>query len=136
MRSAAPNNINVIALAKGRVRGQKKVQERVFIPHRKNPIIFNPGDPMLLLLERIRDEAHRFAITFHRRLRKKGTIQSVLDNIRGIGAKRKKALIEYFGNIESIKKASIEQLLEVKGISKEVATGIYNHFHSVSEISN
>jgi len=136
MRSAAPNNINVIALAKGRVRGRKKVQERVFIPYRKNPITFNPGDPLLLLLERIRDEAHRFAITFHRRLRKKGTIQSVLDNIRGIGAKRKKALVEYFGNIESIKNASIEQLLEVKGISKEVATEIYNHFHSVGEISN
>ena len=135
MRSAAPHNINIIALAKGKVRGRKKVQERVFIPYRKNPIIFNPGDPMLLLLERIRDEAHRFAITFHRRLRKKGTIQSVLDNIRGIGAKRKKALIEHFGNIERIKNASIEQLQEVKGISKEVATKIYNHFHNISESS-
>jgi excinuclease ABC subunit C len=128
MRSSAPDNIDVIALAKGKIRGRKKIQERVFIPHRKNPIIFGPSDPVLHLLERIRDEAHRFAITFHRKLRKKGTLQSLLDNIQGIGPKRKKALIEHFGDIESIKNASIEQLQKVKTITKKIAEKIHNYF--------
>ncbi len=119
------SNLSLIALAKGKVRGRKKIQERVFIPHRKNPITFHPGDPVLHLLKRIRDEAHRFAITFHRKLRKRGTMQSVLDSIKGIGAKRKKALLEHFKEMGNIKKASIEQLQKVKGISKEIAVNIH-----------
>ena len=81
-------------------------------------------------MQRIRDEAHRFAITAHRHRRKKQAIKSLFDDISGIGPKRKKALMAHFGSNKNIKYASCDKLIEVKGISKDLAEKIYGFFHS------
>ena len=80
-------------------------------------------------LQNIRDEAHRFAIGTHRKKRAKAVSKSKLDTIEGIGAKRKRDLLNYFGSVEAIKDASIEDILKVTGISKKTAENIYNYFH-------
>ncbi len=80
----------------------------------------------LYLIQRVRDEAHRFAITAHRKARGKVGIASRLDAIPGIGPKRRKALLEKFGDIEAIRQASVEQLMEVSGINEEVAMAIHS----------
>ena len=78
---------------------------------------------------RIRDESHRYGITFHRKLRNKATLLSELDAIVGIGSKKKKNLLRHLGSLKRIKMASIEELQEVKGIGEELAKQINNHFH-------
>ena len=84
--------------------------------------------PALFLLMRIRDEAHRFAITFHRELARKAAIESGLDSIEGIGPKRKKALVKKFGSPKGVKLASADDLASVEGISHPVARRIFEHF--------
>jgi len=101
-----------------------KSEDRVFLPGRKDPIYLSRWPAALFLLQRIRDEAHRFAITYHRKLRQKGELQSLLDKIPGIGPARKKALLVYFGDLGKIRQASVEDLLRVKGISENVARQI------------
>jgi excinuclease ABC subunit C len=83
----------------------------------------------LQLFQRIRDEAHRFAITFHRKLRGKGMIKSFFDDIKGIGPKKKKNLMEVFNTFDELENASIEDLIRVKGINLEIAQEIYNRLH-------
>ena len=78
---------------------------------------------------RIRDESHRYGITFHRKLRKKSTLASELDNINGIGARKKNELLKHIGSLTRIRNASLEDLLEVRGIGKELAGEIFNYFH-------
>ncbi|MDJ0624447.1 MAG: excinuclease ABC subunit UvrC, partial [Desulfocapsaceae bacterium] len=103
--------------------------EKLYKPKRKNPIILLPHDPVLLYMMRIRDEAHRFGITFHRKLRNKTTLASELDNIEGIGPTRKKRLLRSLGSLKNIKNATVEQLSSVTGIGPEIGTEIYRHFH-------
>ena len=83
----------------------------------------------LKLITAIRDEAHRFAITYHRSRREKRTISSELDGIKGIGPTRKKKLIEAFGDVKSIAEASIEQINAVKGVDITTARAVYDYFH-------
>lgn len=103
--------------------------EKLYKPGRKNPIILAAHNPVLLYLMRIRDESHRYGITFHRRLRNKATMASELDAISGIGPKKKQWLLKTLGSLRQIKRASEAQLTQVPGIGPELARGIHQHFH-------
>lgn len=112
-------SIDLIALAKETSRHDKGMtQEKVYLPYNRDPILLNPRSSLLLLLQKIRDESHRKTIMFHQKRRKKRLISSALDNIPGIGPIKKKRLLTHFGSIERIKKASIQDLLQIKGITK------------------
>lgn len=99
--------------------------ERVFIPAARDPIVLANGSSELYLLTRIRDEAHRFAITHHRKRRGKRSLVSALDGIKGVGPTTKKALIQHFGSVKAIKAASVEELSAVKGIGRKLAQTIH-----------
>jgi excinuclease ABC subunit C len=98
-----------------------KENEEIFIPGDPQPVYIAKDSPALHILQRARDEAHRFAISYHRRLRHKEGISSALDNIPGIGPRRKKALLRKFGSIEAIKEASSEELSQTEGITLALA---------------
>lgn len=102
----------------------------LFIQGKNDPIILPKGSEALYLVQRIRDEAHRFALTFHRSLRTKKAIRSVLEDIPGIGKVRRKALLDSFGSIDKIKRASVEELAVVSGMNKKAAEAVYNHFNN------
>lgn len=114
-------NQNVIALA-------KRLDE-VFLPGKSDSLMIPKSSVSLKLLQRVRNEAHRFAIDYHRKLRKKRIIKSELDEIPGIGPARRKILLSHFGSVERIKQVSLEELLQIEGISKKVAENIYTYFH-------
>ena len=117
-------------VAKGKVKARPlsddvdRSPERVFRPGQKNPIILKPNSNELFLLQRLRDEAHRFAITFHRKLRSKRTLKSALDGIDGIGPNKRKALLTTFGSVERIRGLDVAALMTVPGISETLATRI------------
>jgi len=104
--------------------GLAKQQEELFQPGRRDSIILPRHSQGLYLLQRIRDEAHRFAITAHRKARGKGGVASRLDAIPGVGPARRKSLLEKFGDIDGIRQASLEDLLTVKGITEEIARAL------------
>jgi excinuclease ABC subunit C len=101
-----------------------KVEERVYLPGRKDPVYLARWPAALFLLQRIRDEAHRFAVTYHRKVREKANLQSLLDRIEGIGPARRKALLIFFGDVRRIRAASVEELQQVEGIGAETARRI------------
>lgn len=108
--------------------GLAKQFELVFVENEPEPIVLPRQSAALYLIERIRDEAHRFAITYHRKLRGKRNLVSVLDNIVGIGAKRRQALYTHFGTLNKIKAASIEELAAAPAMNKVAAAAVYNFF--------
>jgi excinuclease ABC subunit C len=126
----------MIALAKARaerkVRSAVKdaVEERVFLPGAKAPIELARHSPARLMLERIRDEAHRFAITYHRKER--GKLRSQIDSIPGVGDKKRKDLLRRFGSVAGLREASVEQIAAVPGIGAELATRILQHLEKPS----
>ncbi len=105
-------------------------REEIYLPQASKPVILPNDSPSLLLLRQIRDEAHRFALSYHRNLRGRSTRGSVLDEIPGVGPKRKRELLRHFGTVKSIREASVEELAEVTGISLKVAQEIYQHIHA------
>ncbi len=109
--------------------GLAEQNEDIILPDKEEPIRLSRRDPALHILERIRDEAHRFAITYHRSLRAKNALMSELDGIDGIGPKRKRALFDAFITSENIRNASIEELCGAKGMSKPAAEKVFAHFH-------
>jgi excinuclease ABC subunit C len=119
-------DLNVAAIAKGSDRDAGR--ERIHLPGRE-PITLAANDPVLYLLQRLRDEAHRFAIGTHRARRSKLIGQSVLDEVGGIGSARKRALLHHFGSARNVARAGLADLEAVPGISKAVARKIYDHFH-------
>jgi excinuclease ABC subunit C len=119
-------DVAVAAIAKGPDRNAGR--ERFFLPG-KAPFSLDPRDPVLYFLQRLRDEAHRFAIGTHRARRAKGIGHSLLDDIPSIGAYRKRALLHHFGSARSVARAGLAELERVDGISKRVAKKIYEHFH-------
>ena len=121
--------VDLIGVAKGPERDAGR--ERFFRTGR-DPVMLDARDPVLYLLQRWRDEAHRFAITKHRGKRAKAIGQSVLDTVPGIGGKRKKALLNHFGSARDVAAASLGDLEQVPGVSKAVARAIYDHFHEGS----
>ena len=117
----------LVAIAKGPDRNAGR--ERFFLPG-EPPSRLDAKDPVLYFLQRLRDEAHRFAIGTHRAKRAKAIGASPLDEIAGIGARRKKALLHHFGSARGVARAGLADLERVHGISKTVAKKIYDHFHA------
>lgn len=103
--------------------------EKLYKPGRKNPILLPPHHPVLLYLMRIRDESHRYGVTFHRRLRTRSALTSELDTISGIGPKKKRQLLESLGSLTRIRQASEARLIQVPGIGPELAREIHCYFH-------
>jgi excinuclease ABC subunit C len=106
--------------------GLAKRLEEVYLPHTSEPIVFPRHSEALYLFQRIRDEAHRFAITFHRSKRSKMMLESLLDEIPGLGEVRRKALLEVFGSVTALKKAELGQLAAVPGIGEKMAEIIFS----------
>ena len=119
------NEIPVVAIAKGKFRNSGN--ETFF--HNGKEFKFAKNDPSLFFLQRIRDEAHRFAISAHRAKRSKGIKQSLLDQIEGVGLIRKKALLNHFGSARAVESASFDEIKSVEGVEEKVAKKIYNFFH-------
>ncbi len=101
-----------------------KQNEELFLPGRPNPVVLPRDSQALFLVQRLRDEAHRFAVTYHRNVRGKRAIVSGLDEIRGIGAARKKALLRRFGSVSELRRASMEDIASVPGIGDKLAASI------------
>lgn len=121
------SGVVLLAIAKGPER--KAGKEELFIWGRHEPIHLDPHDIAFHLLQHIRNEAHRFAITAHRAKRAKKSIQSPLEEIENVGPKRRRELLRYFGGLQEIKKASIEEIAKVPGISESLAKQIYDALH-------
>lgn len=119
------NNLPIIAIAKGKDRNSGN--ETFF--HNGKSFKFERNDPTLFFLQRLRDEAHRFAINSHRLKRAKGIKRSLLDQIIGIGAIRKRSLLNHFGSAKAVESASFDEIKSVEGIEEKVAKKIYNFFH-------
>jgi excinuclease ABC subunit C len=120
------DRINAIGVAKGMDR--EAGRERFFMAGRE-PFTLPPRDPVLYFIQRLRDEAHRFAIGSHRARRKKEMVKNPLDEIAGIGPSRKRALLHHFGTAKAVSRAGLDDLRAVEGISQAMAEMIYNHFH-------
>ena len=126
LRDLKIKNIPMVAMAKGLKRNEGK--ERFFSSNGKT-FSLDPKSPTLYYLQRLRDEAHRFAITSHRQKRSKSLYKSELDKISGVGLKRKKILLQYFGSLQGISEAKILDLKKINGINRKTAEMIFNHFH-------
>ncbi len=120
LRELGLSRIDIVALAKAK--GEK--EERVFLPGRKNPVILKPSSPATHLLQRIRDESHRFAITYHRKLRSRVLLSSKLDDIAGVGPAKRRDLLRYFGSLEALAAASEADLQRVGGVGPRTAKEI------------
>jgi excinuclease ABC subunit C len=108
--------------------GLAKREEEIFFPDRSAPRILPRHSKTLRLIQHVRDESHRFALSYHRKLRKKKTIFSELDRISGVGPARRKLLLRHFGSVEKIRRASLDDLLSVKGVDKNTAQKVRDHF--------
>lgn len=126
--------VDLIGLAKEKGRHDKGMtEERVFLPDQKEPIILKKNSSILFLLQRIRDEAHRVAISFHRKRRSKKALSSVLDDIPGIGYAKRKALLTHFGSLKKVEIATLEELRQVKGISEVNIAALQAFFQGKKE---
>jgi len=130
MEELGITDVDAVGLAKMRVQAAarsaeiERTEERVFLPGQSNPVVLRRNSNALFLLQRVRDEAHRFAITYHRRLRAKQTLYSALDRIPGVGGARKRALLRAFGSVKRIEAATVEELLKVPSMNERVAQEI------------
>src|SRR5207248_3913836 len=117
-----PSLLDAIGLAKEREDAEgTKQPDRVFLPNAKDPIKLRPNSAELFLLARVRDEAHRFAVTFHKKLRRRRTLRSALEDVPGVGGMRKKMLLSTLGSLKKIKSASVEELAAVPGMNLKAA---------------
>jgi excinuclease ABC subunit C len=127
--------VDLISLAKERTVGGprlsevRKTEEKIFHPQYKEPIVLGRNSPLLHLLDRIRDEAHRFAVTYHKKVRSRETIKSELGEIPGIGRVRQKELLKYFETVEKIRKATEEELTKTPKMNRKSARAVYRFFH-------
>ncbi len=119
--------LTVVAVAKGRAR--RPGAERLFVPGADKPLQLSPDSPALLLIQQVRDEAHRFAITGHRQRRAKARKQSPLEQIPGLGPKKRRELLRQFGGLQGVVGAGVDDLLKVRGIGRALAETIYNELH-------
>jgi len=111
----------------------RRDRDRVYLPNRKNPLYLDRHQKALFLLMRIRDEAHRFAVTYHRAVKTRADLHSVLDEIPGIGPVRRKALLARFRDVRKIAAASREEVAKVPGIGENAAQKVYDYFHASEE---
>lgn len=123
-------DVDAIGLAKSRFQDNERTPEKVFLVNQKDPLILTKRHSTLHLLQRIRDESHRFAITYHRKLRQKKQTASELDTIPGIGPVKKRNLLRQFGSLKRIQKASEEDLAAVPALSRSDAAAVFSFFHS------
>ena len=114
------DRVDLACIAKGKYRNNLETDE-VYLLQKKDPVLFKENSPSRFLMQRIRDEAHRFAISYHRRLRGKEALSSPLENIPGIGKKRRLLLLKQFGSLENIRNASVEELAALPGITRSLA---------------
>lgn len=121
------SDLKVVAIAKGPTR--KPGLEELILPDRELPLRLPPDSPALHLIQRIRDEAHRFAITGHRDRREKARVSSSLEEIEGLGPARRRALLTAFGGLPAVKRASVDELAKIEGVNRPLAERIYAHFH-------
>jgi excinuclease ABC subunit C len=132
--------IDCVSLAKQHVLNDRrnrevaKSEERVFLPNRKDPIVLAKNSTALFLLVRVRDEAHRFAITYNRELRRRARLRSMLDDIEGIGPVRRRALLRHFGSLRRIREASLDEIATVKGLNRELAAEIRRHLDEMAAL--
>ena len=119
------HDLPILAVAKGKKRNSG--EEKIY--HRGKEYILEKNDPLLFFIQRLRDEAHRFAISTHRAKRKKNLSKSLLDQIQGIGKQRKRALLNHFGSARAVESASFDDLKSVEGIEDNIAKKIYDYFH-------
>ncbi len=109
--------------------GLAKKREEIFLPGRADPILLDHHTPALHLIQRVRDESHRYAITFHRSLRTAASVHSRLEDIPGIGPERRRALVRHFGSVKAVSAASEEELASVRGMTRPAARAVYDHYH-------
>jgi excinuclease ABC subunit C len=134
-------SVPVVGLAKARTQGDFSdrevgaTEERFYLPGRQNPVVFRPNTEAFRILVSIRDEAHRFALSYHRKLREGSSMESILDNIHGLGPKGKTELLKTFQSIELLRSAKVDELLKVRGISLAVATEIINQIGLPSTVT-
>ena len=119
------HDLPILAVAKGKKRNAG--EEKIY--HKGEEYVLSRNNPLLFFIQRLRDEAHRFAISTHRAKRKKNLSRSLLDQIQGIGKQRKRALLNHFGSARSVESASLDDLKSVEGIEDSIAKKIYNYFH-------
>ena len=119
------HDLPILAIAKGKKRNAG--EEKIY--HKGKEYILSKNDPLLFFIQRLRDEAHRFAISTHRAKRKKGLSKSLLDQIQGIGKQRKRALLNHFGSARAVESASLDDLKAIEGIEDNIAKKIYDYFH-------
>ncbi|WP_372425656.1 excinuclease ABC subunit UvrC [Salinarimonas chemoclinalis] len=119
-------DVAVVGIAKGRDRDAGR---ETFFVEGRNPFKLPPRDPALYFVQRLRDEAHRFAIGTHRAKRKRTMVQNPLDEIAGIGPARKRALLHHFGTVKAIQRAALEDLMKAPGVNAATAKAVYDHFH-------
>jgi excinuclease ABC subunit C len=117
----------LVAVAKGADR--RPGQERLFVPEHAEPLVLPPESPVLHLVQRVRDEAHRFAITGHRKRRARRHNESTLETIPGLGPARRRELLKQFGGLQGILRAGVDDLAQVHGIGRPLAELIYEHLH-------
>lgn len=131
LKDKGVKDVSVVGIAKsGKNHIDRRISEDHFhLPGIMHPVFFKHNSRALFLLQRVRDEAHRFAIKYHRKLRSKNLRGSILDSIKGIGEKRKKDLLSSFGSIEMLKSASIEEIMDVGKIPEKIARRIYEFLH-------
>ncbi|HVZ74160.1 MAG TPA: excinuclease ABC subunit UvrC [Polyangia bacterium] len=114
--------------SKGQTEGGAKAPDRIFLAHAKDPILIRPNSAEMFILQHLRDEAHRFAITFHRSQRKRLTLRSALADIPGIGETRQRLLLRHFGSVKKIREASREDLAAVPGMTRAAADAVFEHW--------
>jgi excinuclease ABC subunit C len=128
LESLQVQGVTLVGIAKGE--GRKPGLETLFIQRPDNAVNLPENSPALHLIQHIRDEAHRFAITGHRHRRAKSRLSSSLESISGLGPKRRQSLLKHFGGLQGITRANPEELAKIPGISKKLAEQIYAVYHS------
>jgi excinuclease ABC subunit C len=134
------DQIDCVSLAKQHVLNDRrdkevtKSEERVFVPRRKDPVVLPKNSTALFLLVRIRDEAHRFAITYNRELRRRARLRSALDDIEGVGPVRRRAMLRHFGSLKRIREATTDEIAAVKGLNRGLAAEIRRHLDEMKAL--
>ncbi|HEY3357834.1 MAG TPA: helix-hairpin-helix domain-containing protein, partial [Polyangia bacterium] len=111
----------------------KDLPDRVYLPRVKDPVALRPNSAELFLLARIRDESHRFAITYHKQLRGRRTLRSALEDVPGIGPGRRRALLRHFGSLRRVRAATLDELSAAPGMSRPAAEAVHRFLRALGD---